>query len=223
MRRQPDRPHHPRGHDHRVPHPHRSSLPNGIAAGPDGNIWFTEYDGNKIGRITPAGAITEFSAGISANSEPARHRGGAGRQLWFTENSGNRIGVLVVAPPAITALSPFNGPANAPTTVTITGSGFAPGATVSFGGVPAPVLVNNPTSITAAAPAHGPGTVDVVVTTGGATATVHGFTYGTPDPAPLTRSSGSAGSHPDPLPPSRGGPTMGGTPDAAPPPRPLFP
>jgi hypothetical protein len=118
--------------------------------------------------------------------------------------------VLVVAPPAIAALSP------------ITGSGFAPDATVSFGGIAPPVHINNLTSITATAPSHGPGTVDVVVTTGGTTATVHGFTYGTPDPAPLNRSPGSSGDHPDPLPPSRGGPT-GGVPDAVPPPRPLFP
>ena len=31
-----------------------------IAAGPDGNLWFTEFDNNKIGRITTAGVITEF-------------------------------------------------------------------------------------------------------------------------------------------------------------------
>ena len=29
--------------------------PNGIATGPDGNLWFTEADGNRIGRITPTG------------------------------------------------------------------------------------------------------------------------------------------------------------------------
>ena len=28
---------------------------------PDGNLWFTEEDGNKIGRITPAGTIAEFT------------------------------------------------------------------------------------------------------------------------------------------------------------------
>ena len=32
----------------------------GITAGPDGALWFTEYWGNKIGRITTAGVITEF-------------------------------------------------------------------------------------------------------------------------------------------------------------------
>ena len=33
----------------------------GDHAGPDGNLWFTEFVGNRIGRITPAGAITEFA------------------------------------------------------------------------------------------------------------------------------------------------------------------
>ncbi len=38
-----------------------SGDPYSIAAGPDGNLWFTESMANKIGRIAPAtGAITEF-------------------------------------------------------------------------------------------------------------------------------------------------------------------
>jgi virginiamycin B lyase len=36
----------------------------GITTGPDGNLWFTEFSNNKIGRITPSGTVTEFS-GIS--------------------------------------------------------------------------------------------------------------------------------------------------------------
>ena len=35
------------------------SFVRGITVGPDGNLWFTELVG-KIGRITPAGAVTEF-------------------------------------------------------------------------------------------------------------------------------------------------------------------
>ena len=42
------------------PIPTSASSPAGIAAGPDGNLWFTEVDANKIGRITPAGVVTEF-------------------------------------------------------------------------------------------------------------------------------------------------------------------
>jgi streptogramin lyase len=182
------------------PVPTAGNRPYGIAAGPDGDMWFAEATG-KIGRVTPAGVFTEFFAGIGTNSHPDGIAAGPDGNMWFTEYGNNKIGVLVIAPPAITALSPFSGPTNATTNVTITGSGFVPGATVSFGGTPAPVLVNNPTSITTTAPARSPGTVDVVVTTGGATATVHGFTYGAPDPAPPPRLPGAAGNYPDPLPP----------------------
>ena len=35
--------------------------PAGIVAGPDGSLWFTEFAGSRIGRITTAGAITAFS------------------------------------------------------------------------------------------------------------------------------------------------------------------
>src|SRR5438445_611851 len=35
--------------------------PQGIATGPDGNVWFTEAGAGRIGRMTPAGALTEFN------------------------------------------------------------------------------------------------------------------------------------------------------------------
>ena len=34
--------------------------PNGITAGPDGNVWFTEAYADRIGRITPAGVVSEY-------------------------------------------------------------------------------------------------------------------------------------------------------------------
>jgi hypothetical protein len=37
--------------------------PTNITAGPDGNLWFTEPGSNEIGRITPTGRVTQFSAG----------------------------------------------------------------------------------------------------------------------------------------------------------------
>ncbi len=57
-----------------------TSNPVFLATGPDGDIWFTDTDGN-IGRITPAGQITEFPVpnvlpygGIAA---------GADGNMWF--------------------------------------------------------------------------------------------------------------------------------------------
>ena len=66
--------------------------PDAIAAGPDGNLWFTEDDGNRIGRITPGGIVTEFSVGITAGAGPAGIAAGPDGNLWFTEVDGHRIG-----------------------------------------------------------------------------------------------------------------------------------
>src|ERR1700691_3444743 len=40
--------------------PTGNSVPEGIAAGPDGNLWFTEGEWSKVARITPSGQVTEF-------------------------------------------------------------------------------------------------------------------------------------------------------------------
>jgi streptogramin lyase len=70
-------------------------IPNGLAVGPDGNLWFTEQAGNRIGRITMAGVITEFSAGITDNSNPSEITAGPDGNLWFTEPFFITNGVLV--------------------------------------------------------------------------------------------------------------------------------
>ena len=64
-----------------------------ITAGPDGAVWFTEIipnaqNGNvtitgKIGRITPAGQISEFP--LSSNSYARGITAGPDGNLWFTE------------------------------------------------------------------------------------------------------------------------------------------
>ncbi len=67
--------------------------------------------------------------------------------------------------PAVGGVSPSSGTAAGGTAVTITGSNFAAGATVSFGGIPATnVTVVTSTSITATTPAHAAGAVTVTVT-----------------------------------------------------------
>jgi virginiamycin B lyase len=61
--------------------PTADAQPDGIVAGPDGALWFTEGCGNKIGRISTVGAIREYPltnfyclADIAA---------GPDRALWF--------------------------------------------------------------------------------------------------------------------------------------------
>jgi streptogramin lyase len=69
-----------------------ASGPIGIAAGPDGNVWFTEGNAGRIGRITPDGFVTEFSVGISPVSAPHGIVAGPDGNLWFTETGVSRIG-----------------------------------------------------------------------------------------------------------------------------------
>jgi hypothetical protein len=90
--------------------------------------------------------------------------------------------------PTIAAISPNNGPQGGGTPVAIVGSGFAPGATVDFGGVAAAnVTVVSPEAITAIAPPGAGGELVTISVTGseGASAAVprDQFAY---DPAPAS-------------------------------------
>ena len=76
--------------------PTAGSGADSIAAGPDGNLWFTEQAANKIGRITTAGVITEFAI-PTADSGPRGIAAGPDGNLWFTEGDGNKIGRITTA------------------------------------------------------------------------------------------------------------------------------
>ena len=104
--------------------------------------------------------------------------------------------------PIISSLSPTSGPATGGTTVSISGTGFAVGATVTFGGTAATnVNVVGSTTITTTAPAHASGAVNVVVTNpGGQSATsTNGYSYAAA-PAPTVSAVNPTS-----------GPTAGGT------------
>jgi hypothetical protein len=65
-----------------------------ITAGPDGNLWVTEFNASKIGRLTPSGTITEFSV----PSTPTAITAGADGSLWFTERYVNRVARIRLGP-----------------------------------------------------------------------------------------------------------------------------
>ena len=69
------------------------SQPYSITVGPDRNLWFTEVNANKIGRITTKGVITEFPL-ATANSQPNDIVAGPDGNLWFAESAGNNIGAI---------------------------------------------------------------------------------------------------------------------------------
>jgi virginiamycin B lyase len=69
-----------------------SHAPVGITSAPDGNLWFAEPNG-AVGRITPAGSVTEFA---KARTQPVEITAGRDGNLWFSDYSG-RIGRVTPA------------------------------------------------------------------------------------------------------------------------------
>ena len=69
----------------------KGARPSGMARGPDGNIWFTDWGGNTIGRMTPSGAVRQFQL-PRRNSQPQGITVGPDGRMWFTE--GSRIGSI---------------------------------------------------------------------------------------------------------------------------------
>jgi virginiamycin B lyase len=76
-----------------------NSSPLEITAGPDGALWFTEYFGNKIGRITTAGDITEYPLPIDPGgvSQLMSITAGPDGALWFTEAALGKIGRITTS------------------------------------------------------------------------------------------------------------------------------
>jgi virginiamycin B lyase len=71
--------------------PSRGAQPWGIVAGPDGALWFTENGAGKIGRVTTAGAFTEYSI-PTRNAKPQGLAFDLRGELWFVESGTNKIG-----------------------------------------------------------------------------------------------------------------------------------
>jgi hypothetical protein len=78
------------------PIPTADSGPLGITAGRDGNLWFTESVGNKIGRISTDGVqIDEFLV-PAPDSVPFGITAGPDFNMWFTEADANKIGKITM-------------------------------------------------------------------------------------------------------------------------------
>ena len=65
---------------------------NSLAEGPDGNLWFAEDDrANAIVRITPAGALTEFSPVAPRGGFPFALGFDNGGHLWFGDAKSSEV------------------------------------------------------------------------------------------------------------------------------------
>jgi len=78
-------------HVREYPLPTAASSPGGITPGPDGALWFGEFDANQIGRIAADGTVTEYPLPTPA-SQPGSVTLGPDGALWFTESNGHQIG-----------------------------------------------------------------------------------------------------------------------------------
>jgi hypothetical protein len=99
-----------------------------------------------------------------------------------TQSGSLTNGFTYVAAPTVTSVSPSSGTTAGGTAVTVTGTNFMTGATVTFGGTGATnVVVVSATQITATTAAHAAGAVNVVVTNPDTQSgtLVNGYTYTT--------------------------------------------
>lgn len=82
--------------------PTTNTIPKAIAEGPDGNLWFTaeHYLGNEggpaqsvevVGRMTPAGQVSEFPL-VGKELGLTAIVGGPDGNVWFTESGASKIG-----------------------------------------------------------------------------------------------------------------------------------
>src|SRR5262249_28622494 len=73
------------------PLPTRGSAPGDITVGPDGNLWFTENEAYKIGRLRPKGTLTELSL-PAIQRKPQYLAASPDGNLWFTvEDEGSAL------------------------------------------------------------------------------------------------------------------------------------
>jgi streptogramin lyase len=123
-----------------------TTLQQGLVAGPDGNLWFTESTPSAIGMINPTThAISEFSVGLNPGSRPgASIVVGPDGALWFMDGGTTQaIGRIDPTTHAITEFSVGLNPGAALGRVAV-----GPDGNLWFGdkGVTKAIYVMNPTT-----------------------------------------------------------------------------
>ena len=146
-----------------------------------------------IGGSAAIGVTVVNSATITATT-PAHSAGAANINVTNTDGQSATIPstfTYVLPAPTIAGVSPGSGITAGGTPITITGSNFAAGATVTVGtSAAAAVTIVNSATITASTPAGPAGAVTVAVTNpdGQKASLANGFTYNAPPPPPTASS-----------------------------------
>jgi streptogramin lyase len=74
--------------------PTQFSWPDYVTKGPDGNLYFSEFYADQIGRITPKGVITEFP--LLPDNDIEGITTGPDGNIWFTEPGADNIGRMTL-------------------------------------------------------------------------------------------------------------------------------
>jgi streptogramin lyase len=83
--------------------PTAGSGPAELVAGPDGNIWFTEFSVGQIGHIAPDGTgAVEYP--LPAGSKPNGIAVGPDGNMWFTDSGNNSVGWIAVTGGTVTEI-----------------------------------------------------------------------------------------------------------------------
>ena len=150
-----------------------------VAFGANAATNVTVLNSTTISATSPAGAVGTATVTVTNSTGRSGSLSNA-----FTYTGSNPA-------PTVTSITPNTGTANGGTALTITGTGFLAGATVSLGGTAATnVNVVGSTSITAITPAHAAGAVTITVTNTDAQSGSlnNGYTYTASNPAPTVGS-----------------------------------
>jgi len=69
-----------------------------LAGGPQrpGNLWFTEFCGDRIGRLNPWTGIITVLAPFALGTFAVGITAGPDDKMWFTEYNGNVVGRLTL-------------------------------------------------------------------------------------------------------------------------------
>ena len=157
----------------------QTSAQNAFSIAPNTNGSFSWNGAGTVMTFTPSSNLQHdqlYSVGVGTGAADL-----AGNNLGSAENwSFTTVDPPPPAAPDLTGINPTTGSVSGGTSVTLSGSNFASGATVSFGGTAATnVTFVSSTTLTATTPARSAGTVSVSVTNpGGQSDTLsNAFTY----------------------------------------------
>jgi hypothetical protein len=75
--------------------PANSGPANGMVLGADSNVWFVDDKTSKVGKITTAGAITEYA--FPEGSSPESIAVGSDNNLWVTDYKTSKIGKVTTS------------------------------------------------------------------------------------------------------------------------------